>query len=87
MVGWTRTAFVNCLISPEYIVDEARFKRFVDEIELKSNNAIDVEVIDWIWDEIEAISKYGPRYSANWRPTNPERLRDAARSTSGEPIF
>lgn len=77
IVGWTNNAIGNCLIHPDYIVNESRFKWFAHEIDLKSNNTIDVEVIEWIWDELEAISKYGPRYSVKWRPTSPERLREA----------
>ena len=56
VVGWTYNAKANCLECPEYIEDYARFERFVGEFEERLDGEVSIETIDWIWDEIEAIS-------------------------------
>ena len=56
VVGWTYNAKANCLECPEYIKDYPRFERFVGEFHERLAGEVNIETIDWIWDEIEAIS-------------------------------
>ena len=39
--------------------------------------------VDWLWDELEVISKYGKRYSDHWRPTTAERLAEGDATSVG----
>ena len=48
--------------------DRAELQRFADELEHRIHGPVDLKTIDWIWDEIERISKYGKKYSDDWRP-------------------
>jgi len=56
MVGWTYNAKANCLECYERIEDYPRFHRFIGEFEERLDREVGIETIDWIWDEIEAIS-------------------------------
>lgn len=77
MVSWTMNARWNCLPVQNYITDKPRFHRFVEELEHQIEGEVSVETVDWIWDEIEAVSVYGTMYSEKYRPTVPDHLNDA----------
>lgn len=68
LVGWTYNAKANCLSVHQFIKDHARFRRFVEELEERLEGDVSIETIDWIWDEVEAVSNvdYG-----RFRPTPP----------------
>ncbi len=74
MVWWTENLKANCLPGP-FIKDEPRFRRFVSELEKKVEGDVDIETIDWIWDEVVEISTVGQTYSDQYRPTTPEGLK------------
>ncbi len=67
IISWTYYAKGNCLRNQDDITDEPRFRRFVDELERKVEGEVSIETIDWIWDEIEAVSMYGTLYSEKYR--------------------
>jgi hypothetical protein len=75
VVAWTLNAHGNCLASEPNIPPEeiARFER---ELKLRLSGPVRLKTIDWIWDEIVRLSSGGQRYSDNWRPTLPERLKE-----------
>jgi hypothetical protein len=54
-----------------------RLHNLADELEQRLEGHVDMSTIDWIWDEIEAVSVYGKNYSEDYRPTTPERLQAA----------
>ena len=69
-VLWTLNANGNCCAVAEFLKtrDRAELQRFADELEHRIHGPVDLKTIDWIWDEIERISKYGKKYSDDWRP-------------------
>ena len=87
IIGWTMNGIGNCCSVDAYLnPDEQSHKRFLslpDRIDERLREVVSMETIDWLWDELEAISKYGPRYADNWRPTSPDRLRDADSTDTG----
>ncbi|MSR59577.1 MAG: hypothetical protein EXS05_18365 [Planctomycetaceae bacterium] len=87
IIGWTMNGIGNCCGVDGYLnPDEESHKRFLtlpDRFDERLRGEVSLETIDWLWDELEAISKYGPRYSAQWRPTIPERLADAEYTSFG----
>jgi len=98
---WTWNALGNCLAVPDFMIDEKdpekQFVRFADELEQRAKGRVGPETIDWIWDEIERLSKGGKYYSERWRPVHNGRLdeRDGEKpvesfpfvSTAGSRIF
>ncbi len=77
IVGWTYNAIHNCCATRYYIDNLEHFHAFSYEIGDRCREDIDLHTIDWIWDELEQFSRYGKSYSESWRPTDPERLKDA----------
>ncbi len=74
-VGWTLNAHGNCLTFHRNIpADE--MMRFEAELRQRLAGTVSLETIDWIWDEIVRLTPEGQRYSDNWRPTLPERLKE-----------
>jgi hypothetical protein len=71
-VGWTLTAHGNCC-SHHTFVDRAGFERFAGELSDRLADPVDLRTIDWIWDQYERLSPYGPAYSAQHHPTRPGR--------------
>ncbi len=69
-IFWTLNAHGNCCAVQEFLKtrDKAELQRFADELEYRVRGPVDPKIIDWIWDEFERISKYGNKYSYNWRP-------------------
>jgi hypothetical protein len=69
-VRWTLTAHANCCSAPEILRtrDRAELQRFADELEHRLRGPVDLEIIDWIWDEFERISEHGKKYSDGYRP-------------------
>ena len=80
-VAWTWNAIGNCLAMSEYLTDgknsEQQFARFADELEQRAQGRVGPETIDWIWDEIERLSKNGKSYSERWRPVHGGRLKES----------
>lgn len=87
VIGWTRNAIGNCCSIPDYLnKDEAsheRFRTLPERFEGRLREDVTLETIDWLWDEFEAISKYGERYSMLHRPTTPEHLAEADHVSNG----
>jgi len=84
VVGNTHNALCNCLYLPGCIIDEERYYRFADELEEKNRGEITLSTIDWIWDEIEQMSRNGRSYSERYRPTTPDHFRDAGPMDFGD---
>jgi hypothetical protein len=65
---------------PEFLFDEKdsqrQFVRFADELEHRVQGGVGPETIDWIWDEIARLSKFGTTYSEKWRPVHGGRLEE-----------
>jgi len=83
VIGWTMNAVSNCCAVKEFIVDSDRFHQFARELDREVERDVDMATIDWIWDQFEQFSKYGKTYSANWRPTTPERLKESEYTSTG----
>ena len=81
LVGWTRNGLGNCCSSPSLIRENVRFEQFATDIERRVMGKVDIQTIDWIWDEFEATSLNGKNYSERWRPTLPSRREDAKSTT------
>jgi hypothetical protein len=81
LVAWTRYAIGRRGSVAEFFnPDQASHDRFLtlpDRFEKRLAGEVGMESIDWLWDELEVISKHGPRYCAHYRPTTPERLAEA----------
>ena len=80
VIGWTLTAHGNCC-SHQTFVYPGQTERFADELERKLRGRVGMETIDWIWDEFMrfSINKSYERY----RPTSPDRLKEATNFTWG----
>jgi len=78
IVGWTLNAHANCCGARDFITDYDRFASFAAELKRRLDGDVDLQTVDWIWDEFEAFSSVGPWYSETFRPTSRERLREAA---------
>jgi hypothetical protein len=72
IVSWTLNAHANCCSIRGAVIADERGP-FADELERRLRGPVDLETIDWIWDEFERISIYGKQYSDCWRPTRPQR--------------
>jgi hypothetical protein len=70
LVLWTRNANSNCA-SFRGSIEPADFTAFLDELERKLRGPVNVETIDWIWDQYVRISRAGPSYD-RFRPTRLE---------------
>lgn len=75
VVAWTLNAHGNCIASSPNIPQTQR-DRFLAELREQLGKPVELATIDWIWDELVRLTSYGQRYSDNWRPTAPERLRE-----------
>ena len=69
VVGWTQTGHCNCLSSVASIRDWKRFEAIPSELDRRIAAGPGIDTIDYLWDEFEAVSTYGPRYSSRYRPT------------------
>lgn len=86
VVGWTMNAGSNCLGYDLHWPNDStgftdalnKLEQFEKELNHRFAGPVDIETIDWIWDELARITKYGKRYSDNYRPTLPERLEEFA---------
>jgi hypothetical protein len=87
IIAWTMNGIGNCCAVEQYLnrdeESHARFLTLPDRFDERLRGQVDLETIDWFWDELKAVSKHGPRYSDNWRPTTPDRLREAGSTNSG----
>jgi hypothetical protein len=77
-VGQTQNALGNCCGARAYITDYEHFRRFVTELKRRVDGDVDLQTIDWIWDEFVAFSSPGAGYSERYRPTSRGRLKEAA---------
>ncbi len=71
IVGWTQVAIPNCLYHPDYIVDWERYDAFRKRFLTTPSGKIDIETIEWTWEELSSISKNGRQYSERFRPIPP----------------
>jgi hypothetical protein len=76
-VGWTGVAVGNVFFMPSCVNDDQGYYDFADELGRRLQGKVEMSTIDWIWDGFEEIGKNGRSYSERYRPTMPERLRDA----------
>jgi len=87
IIGWTMNGIGNCCSVNGFLnPDEQSRERFLslpDRFEERLRGEVGIETVDWLWDELEIISKYGVRYSQQWRPTTPERLAEAESTPVG----
>jgi hypothetical protein len=56
--------------------DRSERERFLAEFDRRLRGTVDLGTIDWIWDVYVEHSTGGRDYSRNYRPTDPEHLRD-----------
>ncbi|HBE67751.1 MAG TPA: hypothetical protein DDW52_06340 [Planctomycetaceae bacterium] len=71
ILGWTQTAFPNVFYTPDYIVDETRFRLFQTELTQRLDTSVDLQTVDWIWNEFRVLSKHGNYYANGFRPIEP----------------
>jgi hypothetical protein len=50
--------------------------RFERELNRRLKGPVDLQTIDWIWDEMARLTPNGKTYSDSYRPTTPERLKE-----------
>lgn len=82
MIGYTEIALGNFCSTPVSILDEKHFLRFLRELNQKiQDKKFDVALIDWIWDELRVFSPMSQSYDDSFRPTRPERLQYADRTS------
>jgi hypothetical protein len=55
--------------------DSSERDRFVAEFDRRLRGRVDLNTIDWIWDQYVEHSKGGAHYSRLYRPTEPNRLQ------------
>jgi hypothetical protein len=81
VIGWTMNGIGNCCSVDEYLnpneQSRERFRTLPDRFEERLRGDVSLETVDWLWDELEIISKYGAHYSDSYRPTTTERLAEA----------
>jgi hypothetical protein len=81
IIGWSMNGIGNCCSVEGFLnPDKASHERFLtlpDRFERRLHGDVSLETVDWLWNELEIISKYGTRYSDQWRPTTAERLEKA----------
>ncbi|MGL6095261.1 MAG: hypothetical protein ACRC7O_05580 [Fimbriiglobus sp.] len=84
MVGWTITAQANLIAGGWDTVEYPAYRAYVDESRSRvSAGKIDVQLIDWIWDNYVQLKSSGKRYAAEYRPTTPESRKDITEETFG----
>lgn len=76
VVGWTLNAHGNTLPF-RMLIPRAEMARFETELRERLSGPVDLNTVDWIWDEFVRLCGDGARrYSDNWRPTRAGRLRE-----------
>jgi hypothetical protein len=87
IIGWTMNGIGNCCSVEGFLNRDAesheRFRTLPDRFEERLRGEVTLETIDWLWDELTLISKYGTRYSEQYRPTTPEHLAEADYVSNG----
>jgi hypothetical protein len=66
-----------------YFDSRARYP-FLTEFDRRLEGKVDLSTIDWIWDQYSQQTQGGKRYSDQYRPTTPERLKEASLDQYGE---
>lgn len=75
VVSWTLNAHGNCLQFAQNLPQSER-DRFLTQLRQRLQGPVELETVDWIWDEIMRLTPNGRRYSDRWRPTTPKRLQE-----------
>jgi hypothetical protein len=57
--------------------------RFLAEFDRRLKGKVNLGTIDWIWDEYVQHSTGGRNYSRNYRPTDPDHLREFSTGNYG----
>jgi hypothetical protein len=85
MIKWTRNGLRSCCGVPQFItVDNNVRDGFLVHLQEKVyDEPVEIQTIDWIWDQYTIISSYGRDYSAMFRPTKSVRLKGIDRE---EPV-
>ena len=87
VLGWTNNAIGNCISVPGFLKDDPesreRFLTLPARLDERLGSDISIASIDWLWNELIVVSKYGQRYSDSWRPTTPERLESTKDIAAG----
>ena len=63
---------------------EPAASRFLADFDRRLDGEVDLATIDWVWDQYDRGTPGGGRYSDRYRPTTPEKLKEAAESPHGE---
>ena len=66
-VGWTRTACGNICFSNDHL-PLPEMKKFVESLEARLSEPVDLDTIDCIWDQLQETGPHGKRYVADYRP-------------------
>jgi hypothetical protein len=73
-VDWTVTAHCEVFFSPEH-ASFANLTAYGKELEEKLRGPVDVNIFDWIWDQLEMAGPGGQRYVERFRPQLHEDMR------------
>ncbi len=76
LYGWTINLHANCGSLSGTVENDWR-DGFVQELERRLGGPLSLADIDWIWDEYATHTKYGQKYSDDYRPTPLEVRRGA----------
>ena len=77
VIGWTQNGIGNCFGFPDAVTNPQAFTTFAIEAQRRVGTEDADQTVEWIWDQMVLLSKYGPEYSARYRPTSSERLKEA----------
>jgi hypothetical protein len=81
-IHWTWNLHANYGALPYW--DKAARYPFLSGVDQKLRGKVDLGTIDWIWDQYSQHTSGGKWYSENFRPTTPERLKEASLDRYGE---
>lgn len=62
IVAWTLNAHANCLAFEQNIPQQDR-DRFLEQLRARVRNPVELETVDWIWDELVRLTSHGEAYS------------------------
>ena len=75
VVGMSKTAVANCCFGGG-VRSWPDFERFAGELHPRAAaGPVDLQLIDWIWDNLARTTFIGQNYSDRFRPTNPEEMK------------
>jgi hypothetical protein len=82
IVGWTLNGHGNSVVAKRPglggpRIPRAEMDRFLAELRQRLSGPVDLQTINWIWDEFVRLApESGRHYSERYRPTSPEKLRE-----------